>query len=66
MKTMQSMQAECVLNSNLTDGSKTKVCQKVCNGVSNLCHSYPPQCVRMAVRTRSERVQKVLWHRLVA
>ena len=26
----------------------------------------PPQCVRMAVRTRSERVQKVLWHRLVA
>lgn len=58
MKTMQSMQAECVLNSNLTDGSKTKVCQKVCNGVSNLCHSYPPTVCpnggQNAVRTGAE------------
>ena len=53
METMPSMAAECVLNSNLTDGSKTKVCQKVWHGVSNLCHSYP----HSVSEWRSERGQ---------
>ena len=60
MASMPSMAQHCVLNLNLTDGSKTKYGTKY-----GIRHSiYGTQYPASVSNRRSKRVQMVQWHRL--
>ena len=51
IQSMPSVPKHCVLNPNLTDGSKNEVCHKVCRWALNLCYPIPPSVSDGAVRS---------------